>query len=152
MGSLGVMDIKPRIFPAGARSFCRGHVGRLVGQHVGSGASLPAACCGYCRHAPPGMSVIPAIRRARLHLACLPSLPRPEPSLSWCPAAAPAKQAQPAPPALPSPLCSLHSVTPFLRPLTSAAGALNIICNFAELVVREMERDKVSLVHLIDAN
>jgi len=29
-----------------------------------------------------------------------------------------------------------------------SAGALNIICNFAELVVREMERDKVSFVLL----
>lgn len=73
--SLGVMDIKPRIFPAGAAP---AHSCLLVGGGTGLRVASPQhdGCC----------------------FTCLPS----------------------------------------------AAGALNIICNFAELVVREMERDKAS--------
>lgn len=36
-----------------------------------------------------------------------------------------------------------HLTPPHHAHSPTTAGALNVICNFAELVVREMERDKV---------
>jgi hypothetical protein len=97
LGSLGIMDIKPRSFPAGA---CGGVVGFQPPSPRRGGLGREGGAC--------------------------------------CPA--------PPPPPLAPPPLHCNSAPPSVA---LPAGALNVICNFAELVVREMERSKATAARAV---